>query len=288
MDSDWRLALYTRLRRPGWSPAPGEHWLVGPISPEALLAVLARTGARPSQRVVVPEGYNRFQVAERLESQGVCPAQSFLAATTERRLLMPLGVHADSAEGYLFPATYELFVNSPPENVLATLVNETFRRFPAVTDELRATGPTRKLGWGMHEILTLASMVEKESGQESERPLIASVFFNRLQSDTFRPLRMLQSDPTAGYGCLLKSQLDSCSNYDGQVSARMLRDSGNRYNTYRHAGLPPGPIANPGAAAVRAVLKPSKSDYLFFVASSGRGHRFSRTLEQHREATRRR
>ena len=108
---------------------------------------------------------------------------------------------------------------------------------------------------------------------------------NRLSDPTFRPAKTLQSDPTAAYGCLVESaRAPSCGAATGGVTPGMLRDSANRYNTYRHAGLPPGPIGNPGERALRAVLAPAKTDYLFFVAKGGGKHRFSRTFEEHREA----
>jgi UPF0755 protein len=113
--------------------------------------------------------------------------------------------------------------------------------------------------------------------------MIASVFFNRLDSTDFKPPRMLQSDPTAGYGCALHPELDSCRGGSGHVTPEMLRDAANAYNTYRHAGLPPGPIANPGEAAITAVLAPASTDFLFFVGNGDGRHTFTRTFEEHRQ-----
>jgi UPF0755 protein len=129
----------------------------------------------------------------------------------------------------------------------------------------------------------LASIIEKEAGKADEKPLIASVFLNRLLDPTFRPLRMLQSDPTATYGCLVQTPPpESCT--PGRPTPAMLRDTTNPYNTYRRAGLPPGPISSPGEGAIRAVLAPAKTDYLYFVAQGGGRHRFSRTFSEHRGA----
>jgi len=136
-------------------------------------------------------------------------------------------------------------------------------------------------------VLTLASMIEKEARASDERPLIASVFFNRLRDPEFRPARMLQSDPTASYGCVVAGEeIPSCAGFHGNVTPALLRDASNPYNTYRHAGLPPGPIANPGEASISAVLAPAESDFLYFVAKGqGTGrHTFSRTFAEHREA----
>jgi UPF0755 protein len=130
--------------------------------------------------------------------------------------------------------------------------------------------------------------VEREAADSSEHPLIASVFYNRLRDPTFRPLKALESDPTAGYGCLVEPALaPSCAGFQGQITPALLRDPKNRYNTYRHGGLPPGPIANPGESALAAVLTPATSDYLYFVASGRGKHAFSRTFEEHRRAIQR-
>lgn len=129
-------------------------------------------------------------------------------------------------------------------------------------------------------------MIEKETPHDEERPIIAGVFFNRLDNPDFFPRRMLQSDPTALYGCqLMAGSLPSCTGNGGKVSPAMLRDAQNPYNTYRHPGLPPGPIANPGEASIAAVLAPTPSEYLYFVAKNGR-HVFSRSLAQHDAAIR--
>jgi UPF0755 protein len=137
----------------------------------------------------------------------------------------------------------------------------------------------------MHELLTLASVVEKEAADSREHGTIASVFYNRLNDPSFRPRQMLQSDPTAGYGCLLTGErLPSCRDYTGSVTAAMLRDSANAYNTYKHPGLPPGPIANPSQSAVEAVVNPPETPYFFFVAGQAKRHVFSRTLSEHERA----
>src|SRR5262249_6208505 len=133
----------------------------------------------------------------------------------------------------------------------------------------------------------LASVVEKEAARSDELPIIASVFFNRLNDPDFQPLRMLQSDPTAGYGCVALPSIESCKGFTGRVTPAILRDPGNPYNTYRHPGLPPGLIPNPGLAAIEAVLVPAKTDYLFFVAQGDGRHAFSRTLGEHEAAIRR-
>jgi UPF0755 protein len=148
---------------------------------------------------------------------------------------------------------------------------------------IAALGTNRK--WTEHELLTLASIVEREAAVPEEQRLIARVFLNRLDDPTFRPARMLQSDPTASYGCqVAASAAPSCAGFSGKVTPEMLRDPQNPYNTYRHPGLPPGPIGNPGESALDAVLAPAAADYLYFVADGHGRHRFSRSFEEHRRA----
>ena len=143
-------------------------------------------------------------------------------------------------------------------------------------------------GWGQREVLTMASIIEKEARHHDERPAVASVYYNRLTDPDFTPPRRLQADPTAGYGCLIEPvQAPSCADYRGRVTPAMLRDPDNRYNTYLHDGLPPGPIANPGEQSIEAALAPARTDYRFFVAQRDGRHSFSRTLEEHNRAIRR-
>jgi UPF0755 protein len=281
------FALYLELFWRRSTIEPGPHLLSPGMSPALLAACLVRA-PRQQVKVVIPEGQNQFQIARRLEEAGVTLASAFLDASRSAPLLASLGVRARTAEGYLFPATYDLNLDSVPELLLKNFVREGQRRYQVLAAR-HAAGVQRlrdTLSWGPHEVITLASIVEKESGVASERGLIAGVFYNRLRDPTFRPLRMLQSDPTAAYGCLLPETVAaSCGAYKGTVTPDMLRDADNPYNTYKHAGLPPGPIGNPGEATLEAVLDPPDTAYLFFVAAKdGRGHVFSRTWAEHQAA----
>ncbi|MEY4550328.1 MAG: hypothetical protein RL685_6523 [Pseudomonadota bacterium] len=281
------FGLYLKLGRIEGVVQPGVHLLRAGLSPAALAARLMRSRARPAVKVTIPEGFNQFQVAERLREREVASAQAFLNRSQNATLLAELGVPAASAEGYLFPATYDLYVDSDAELVLRTLVKEAGSRYRRLTDRHATRLRERELtsGWGLHQFVILASIVEKEAGAREENGNIASVFFNRLDDPSFRPRQMLQSDPTAGYGCLVaREQLESCARYTGIVSPAMLRDSANPYNTYKHPGLPPGPIANPSEAALEAALNPPKTPYFFFVAGSGKRHVFSRTFGEHERA----
>ncbi|MBN1610496.1 MAG: endolytic transglycosylase MltG [Polyangiaceae bacterium] len=286
----WLMALYLRLFCGSAHFEPGPHLLQDMISPHDLVARLARLRTRPAVRVTVPEGWNSQQIASRLEQAGVCPASSFLQATSSASLLGELRITGPSAEGYLFPATYALRVDSNAEQIVRTLVAQAHARLNTLVQR-HADAAERleaELGWSTQQIVTLASIIEKETAHPDERRLMAGVFFNRLRDPVFRPARMLQSDPTAAYGCIVAPQsAPSCHGYTGRITAAMLRDRANAYNTYLHPGLPPGPIANPGESALEAVLDPAQTDALFFVAQGARGqHRFSRTLEQHNEAVR--
>lgn len=268
--------------------APGRHVLRDDLSARELLRRLARAPRRASVRVVVPEGFNHVQLGQRLEQEGICDAEGFRQAVRDGALVRRLGVPADSAEGYLFPATYQLLGDSAPSAVVAVLVQEAMRHLAALRAELADSFRARQAEHGLteHEVVVLASIIEKEAAKADEQPLIASVFLNRLVDPTFRPLRMLQSDPTASYGCLVVDPPPaSCS--PGRPTPAMLRDSTNPYNTYRHAGLPPGPISSPGESAIRAVLAPARTDYLYFVTQGGGRHRFSRTFGEHRQAVER-
>jgi len=274
------------LRWSGGEPSVGTHLLRDDLSARELAQRLSRLPGRPSVRLTFPEGFTHLQMAERLEQNEVCAAAAFRRAVTDPEVLRELGIRGPSAEGRLFPATYNLFVDSEPVQVIRLLVAETRKRLGKLEAEHRPAFEAleQRLAWDEHEILTLASIVEKEAAGAEELPLVASVFFNRLSDPDFRPLRMLQSDPTAAYGCLTAAAaLPSCAGFRGQVTPAILRDPANPYNTYKNPGLPPGPIGNPGVLAIKAVLEPARTDYLYFFARGGK-HTFSRSFAEHRQA----
>jgi UPF0755 protein len=237
----------------------------------------------------VPEGYHLLQIAGRLDQLEICPRAGFVRAARDPSLRRELGISGESVEGFLFPATYDLGVDSAPEAVIRGMVRTFRKRFEQLDakhagaiDRLR-----RQRGWSEHEIVTLASIVEKEARHADEGKTIASVYYNRLDDPEFRPQKMLMADPTAGYGCVVSPErAPSCAGYQGRITPALLRDPHNPYNTYKHPGLPPGPIANPGLNALESVLAPEKTQYLFFVANGQGRHRFSRTLDEHNAAMR--
>jgi UPF0755 protein len=279
------FAAYRSVLSPSLELSPGPHVVRGDLSARELLRRLARAPGRAAARVVIPEGFNHVQLAERLQSLGVCDASDFRLAVRDPSLASRLGIPATTCEGYLFPATYELLADSTPSAVVSVLVAEAKRHLARLQAERAAQFAARKAAQGLteHDVVTLASIIEKEAARGDEKPIIASVFLNRLSDPSFRPLRMLQSDPTAIYGCLVQEPApESCS--PGRPTPAMLRDASNLYNTYRHAGLPPGPVSSPGEEALMAVLEPAQTDYLYFVAQGGGRHRFSRSFAEHRGA----
>ena len=205
----------------------------------------------------MPEGKNMFDIAAAAERLGLFPAAEFLRAARNSASIRDLDPEAPTLEGYLFPNTYRLSRHTTPEHVCRIMTS----KFREVWQSLQTDAP-------VHRIVTLASLVEKEGKLADERPMIASVFLRRLAIGM-----KLDCDPTTIYAALLRG------NYRGVIHRSDLANE-DPYNTYQHAGLPPGPIANPGEASLRAVLRPAGGDYLYFVLrpdGSG-GHSFSSNL----------
>jgi UPF0755 protein len=239
----------------------GEYRFDQALSPLDVLALL-RSPMSALHRVTIPEGSTVTQVATLLASAGFGGADQFLCLARDPHFLLSLDVPGSGLEGYVFPDTYAFAWSTPPEQILRTMV-ERFREQTSPLQPLR-------LDAGMSEpgMVILASIVEKETGAADERPLVSAVFHNRLQ------LGMpLQSDPTATYGRDIHGLPTAAD-----VAVESL------YNTYLHAGLPPGPICNPGLAALRAALAPAKVPYLYFVSRNDGTHAFSRTLDEHNRA----
>lgn len=280
-----RFAIYVRLAAPTF--AAGPHLLIDDIGPGELLHRLERAGSASKSKVTIPEGWNRFDIGKRLQNLQVASQSAFLEATSDPGLLRELALDGDSAEGFLFPATYDLAKDSDPRDVVRRLVAEFERRFTALEQNHRLGRANLEgtLGWSRREIVTLASMVEKEAAVDDERPIIASVFLNRLRDPSFKR-KLLQCDPTAGYGCLvLKDKVPGCAGYAGKITHAVNMDPLNAYSTYVHEGLPPGPIANPGVKSMQAVLAPASTKYLYFVTrGEARRHAFSETVEEHNTA----
>jgi UPF0755 protein len=213
--------------------------------------------------LTIPEGYNIFDIAQAVESAGLGSRDAFLAAEhSQTALIRDLSPNAPSLEGYLFPDTYRFTHHTTPAQMLAAMV----KRFRQVAAQI---GLTANPGQDPASTVILASFIEKEVNQDSERPLVASVFTNRLAQGM-----PLATDPSVIYAALLDGR------YRGAIYASDLQ-SDSPYNTYRQTGLPPGPICNPGIAALKAALAPATTSYLYFVADAQGHSRFSATLKEH-------
>lgn len=255
--------LYARLQRRDRDVQAGTYLLRPGTSWHDLLGAL-NGGDGGVDRVTVPEGFSIAQITPLLVHTLNAPPESVTAAVRDSALRAELDVPTPELEGYLFPDTYVF----PPGTTARQAVTEMVRRFqrewkPAYDDEARALGITR------HEALTMASIVEKEARLPEERPVIAAVYYNRL-----RQQMPLQADPTVQYAL------------GYHVEHLLYRDLAvqSPYNTYLHPGLPPGPIASPGGASIRAALAPARVPYLYFVAASDGHHEFRATLAEHDSA----
>jgi UPF0755 protein len=257
------FVLYARFRGDASRLQAGTYRFTDGLSPVEILREMAR-GEVYEQRFSLPEGYSIYQVAELLEGRKLFTRERFLAACSDAKLLAELKLPGKSVEGYLYPSTYGIRPGMDEAATIRAMV-EAFRK--SVGEMLsNATVPDRLT---RHQVVILASVVEKEAVVAGEQPLIASVFLNRLRRGM-----PLQSDPTAVYGVRA---------FAGKVrKADIQRD--NPYNTYLIKGLPPGPIGNPSASAIKAVLQPAFSNYLYFVAKNDGTHYFSTSLEEHNRA----
>ncbi len=209
--------------------------------------------------VVIPEGFNIYDVAAAVEQAGLGPRAEFLkVARGDASLISDLDPQATSLEGYLFPDTYEFTRTQTMTDMVTVMV----RRF-------RQEAKALALDKDVHRVVTMASIVEKETAAPEERPLVAGVYYNRLAHNI-----ALDADPSVIYAALLDGR------YQGAIRASDLQ-ADSPFNTYRHAGLPPGPIANPGRSALQAAMHPQQTDYLYFVSDAEGHHRFAKTLEEH-------
>jgi UPF0755 protein len=242
----------------------GEYRFDHPLPMTEVYNRIAR-GEIYTRTLTIPEGYNIFDIAQAVQAAGLGDRNTFLAEERKHtELIAEWTVGAahppDSLEGYLFPDTYHFARHTPAVHILAAMV----RRFRQATQQLGLQNDVSRT-------VILASLVEKEVAQDSERPLVAGVFLNRLEKSI-----PLATDPTLIYAALLDNR------WRGTIYASDLH-SPSPYNTYRHPGLPPGPICNPGMAAYRAVMSPAKTDYLYFVSDAAGHSRFAATLKEHNQ-----
>lgn len=232
------------------------------------VAALLVAGRTATVRVTIPEGWTCSKVFGLLEENGLGTRSAYLALWREPARLRQASPEADSLEGYLFPDTYQFDPDAGASQVVDALLARFRQKAKPLLDGSRPAIPL-----SFHQLVTLASLVEKETGAAGERPLVASVFYNRLKRDM-----LLQCDPTVIYAEWLRKGY-----WDGEINRSDL-DFDSSYNTYLRTGLPPGPICNPGAAAIRAVAFPVDTPYLFFVSANNGTHIFSSRLEDHARA----
>ncbi len=261
--SSWSLRIIARIQSKDTSIKAGEYQLSAAMSAEQILDKMVN-GEMVLHRVTIKEGARVSEIGPLLEQSGIISQLLFDQALQNQALLSELGIQANSFEGYLFPETYQFPRNTPANKVITTMHEQFNKAWQAEWAQQAVT-----LKMSKHEILTLASIIEKESGNFEEQPIISSVFHNRLN----RNMR-LQADPTVIYGIV---------NFNGNITKNDLQRF-TPYNTYLIRGLPPGPIANPGISAIKAALYPAQTNYLYFVGNGAGRHIFSEDLDQHNNA----
>jgi UPF0755 protein len=244
----------------------GYYVFWGNMSPLQVFKKL-KDGKIIENEITIVEGDSLLEIGRKLASNKIIPLNDFNALSIDRNFLRSLGIDAPSLEGYLYPQTYKFPKGAKPVAVLKLMVNKMRDEF---TDDLRKRA--EEMGWSENEVLTLASIIEREAKTDEERPLISAVYHNRIKKGM-----PLQSDPTAIYG--VKS-------YRYKITKNDLRKK-TAYNTYVIKGLPPGPIASPGIKSIQASLYPAKVPYIYFVSKNDGTHYFSKTLSEHIAAIKR-
>lgn len=265
ISDDFRFRIFARLKKSDKNIKAGEYLLSAGMTPLMILEKMVKGKVR-LYRLTIPEGYSLKQIAGVVEKAGFATADQFMAQALNKDRLARHHIEGPSLEGYLFPDTYFFPKGTGSSQIIDTMVREMEAIF---SPELE--NRAKEIGFTVHQVLTLASIIEKETGDPAERPLISSVFHNRLK----KKMR-LESDPTVIYGI---------KDFDGNIKRKhLLADM--PYNTYRIKGLPPGPIASPGKASIMAVLYPAETDYLFFVSKKDTTHQFSSNIKDHNKAVR--
>lgn len=258
------FALWTRLLGAQGRLQAGEYKVRPGMTPPVIVWQMKK-GRVASAGITIPEGFNLTQIAETLANARLVDKDEFLTLARHATSLLAgdtrFAPPTASLEGYLFPDTYRIAPGTPVAEILHIMLNRTAEKVLPLVENTPMPA-----GFDLHKLLTLASIVEKEAQIADERPLIASVFLNRLRRGM-----PLQSDPTVKY--VLSPAPLRLSRTDIAIDSP--------YNTYRFKGLPPGPIASPGMASVQAVLHPANTDYLYFVARGDGSHMFSKTYQEH-------
>lgn len=256
------LFLAARVFQRGARLQAGEYQFKNAASPLDVYGRIVR-GDIYYMELLVPEGFNMFDIAGAVAKLGTVSAANFMAAARDPSLIRDLDPAATTLEGYLFPDKYHVYRKTTAHEICRMMTNEFRARWQTVAAQHAGVTP--------HDVVTMASLVEREAKLPEERPRVSSVFHNRLRIGM-----RLQCDPTTVYAALVENR------YRGVIHQSDL-ESQNPYNTYQHAGLPPGPIANPGLSSLQAAVEPEETPYLYFVAKAdgSGGHNFSDSLHQH-------
>jgi UPF0755 protein len=263
--SPFKFNLVARFKGYDKRLKAGEYALSATMAPIQIMEKLVK-GEIELYKLTVPEGLNIYQIADLVTRAGFTQNSNFIQTATDADLARKNNIAAEIFEGYLFPETYYFPKNVSSETIVTTMVKRFWKVFNSTWKE-RAD----QLGFSIHQIVTLASIIEKETGAPFERPVISSVFHNRLK----KKMR-LESDPTVIYGL---------KNFDGNLKRTHLETS-TPYNTYKIRGLPAGPIANPGAESLKAALYPADTKFIYFVSKKNKTHQFSTNLKDHNQAVR--
>ncbi|MCK5783347.1 MAG: endolytic transglycosylase MltG [Desulfobacterales bacterium] len=260
-----KFRMFARLKGYDKKIKAGEFLLSSAMSPDTILNTIVN-GKVILHKLTIPEGYNIRQVANLVAREGLATEEDFILAASDASLTKKMSIGGKTFEGYLFPDTYYFPKGTPPRKIISIMA----KRFRSVFNP-KWIHRAEELGFSVHEITTLASIIEKETGAAFERPIISSVFHNRLKKHM-----RLETDPTVIYGI---------DDFDGNITRKHLKRM-TPYNTYRIKGLPPGPIANPGLKAIEAALYPDDTRFLYFVSKRDTTHKFSTNIKDHNMAVR--
>ena len=261
--SPLKLVVFARIKGYDKHLKAGEYLLSAAMTPGQILDIMVK-GEVKLHKLTIPEGYNIDQIADLVTQAGFGTREAFIRAASDAELAHKMGLEADTFEGYLFPDTYFFPKTATVEKIISTMVQRFWSIF---TPEWKARA--KSYGFTVHQVVTLASIIEKETGVPFERPRISSVFHNRL-----RKKMRLESDPTVIYGI---------KNFNGNLTRKHLKTR-TPYNTYKIKGLPAGPIANPGRASLEAALYPEETAYIYFVSKKDNTHHFSTNFTEHNRA----
>jgi len=260
-----KFKILARLKKYDKKIKAGDYRFSPSMTPVKILKIMKK-GEVSFYKVTIPEGYNLKQIASVIAESGLVDQKKFIKLSTDPSYVREKKIAAETFEGYLFPDTYFFAKTAPCEEIFSIML----KRFQSkITTEMR--NRAKNMNMSIHQVITIASIIEKETGAPFERPVISSVFHNRLKKGM-----RLQSDPTVIYGI---------KRFDGNITKKNLKTA-TPYNTYVIKGLPPGPIANPGIESIKAALYPAETDFLFFVSKKNRTHKFSINIRDHNKAVR--